>query len=215
MIRRLEQEGYGKYCQMKEWSRGIDLKLFSPQRRSEHFRASKGFTDDDVVLLWVGRLVPEKRVDIWMNVIKKLQQEGHSVQAMVVGSGTYEKALAQIHRVQCCGWLSGVALAEAYASSDVFLFPSDVETFGNVTLEALASGVPCVVERKCGGHLVEHGTNGYVCTASQFEDFYQATKRLVLDAEMRKRMSAHARQSSWKYERSIILQQMADNYKAC
>jgi glycosyltransferase involved in cell wall biosynthesis len=70
--------------------------------------------------------------------------------------------------VSCCGWLSGAALGEAYASSDVLLFPSDVETFGNVTLEALASGCPCVVEEKCGGHLVTHGVNGFTCPAGTY-----------------------------------------------
>lgn len=71
--------------------------------------------------------------------------------------------------VVCCGWLSGAALGEAYASSDVLLFPSDVETFGNVTLEALASGCPCVVEEKCGGHLVTHGVNGFTCPAGIYD----------------------------------------------
>ena len=94
----------------------------------------------------MGRLVPEKRPDIWLNTVKRLQQEGLPVKAMVVGNGTYEKTLSQIKNVTCCGWLFGPALGEAYASADVLLFPSSVETFGNVTLEALASGCPCVVE---------------------------------------------------------------------
>jgi glycosyltransferase involved in cell wall biosynthesis len=142
-----------------------------------------------------------------------LQNDGLPVQALVVGNGTYEKALSLIHRVTCCGWLSGTALAEAYASADILLFPSDVETFGNVTLEALASGCSCVVEKKCGEHLVDHGSNGFTCAAGDAEDFYQATKRIVCDSEMRKRMSENARQNVWKYERNKILQQMSENYK--
>lgn len=62
---------------------------------------------------------------------------------------------------------------EAYASSDILLFPSDVETFGNVTLEALSAGCPSIVEKKCGEHLVDHGVNGLTCACGDAEGFYQ------------------------------------------
>lgn len=213
MLRKMESEGFGSCTELKEWGRGVDLKLFSPERRSVQFRASKRMEEGDVVILWVGRLVPEKRPDIWLNVVKRLQMEGVAVKALVVGHGTFEASLAQIQNVSCCGWLSGVALAEAYAAADVLLFPSDVETFGNVTLEALASGCACVVEDKCGGHLVDHGFNGYTCPAGDFEAFYQATKRIAQDTELRKQMGKNARESAWKFERTKIMQQMAENYK--
>jgi phosphatidylinositol alpha 1,6-mannosyltransferase len=106
-------------------------------------------------------------------------------------------------------------LGEAYASSDVMLFPSDVETFGNVTLESLASGCPCVVEENCGGHLVEHGVNGFTCPSGDFEAFYQATKRIVQDADLRRQMRIAAREGSKKFERHKIMQQMLENYKVC
>ena len=131
----------------------------------------------------------------------------------MVGNGTFEKYLSKLKHVSCCGWLSGNALGEAYASADILLFPSDVETFGNVTLEALSSGCPSVVERKCGEHLVEHGENGLTCEAGDFEAFYLATRRLVTDTQLRRQMSVMARKSAWKFERNIILQQMAENYK--
>jgi len=139
--------------------------------------------------------------------------EGLPVKAMVVGNGTFEKTLSQLKSVVCCGWLSGVALAEAYASSDILLFPSDVETFGNVTLEALASGCVSVVEDKCGGHLVQHGANGFTCTAGDEESYYTHTKRLVQDVVLRQQMSKMARESAWKFDRNKIMQQMTDNYR--
>lgn len=213
MLKRLEDWGYGTCAELKEWGRGIDLKLFCPERRSNSFRATKGFSPSDVVILWVGRLVPEKRPDIWINAVMRLQSEGLPVKAMVVGNGTFEKTLSQLKDVACCGWLAGVALAEAYASADILVFPSDVETFGNVTLEALACGVPCIVEDKCGGHLVKHGSNGFTCTAGDFEGFYQSTKRVVADAPLRRSMSKSAREGAWVFERSKIMQQMAENYK--
>lgn len=210
----MEQEwGYGISTELKEWGRGVDLKMFASSRRSEQFRESKGIKADEVVILWVGRLVPEKRPDIWINVVKKLQNEGLPVKGMVVGHGTFEATLSQLKNIICCGWLSGVALAEAFASADILLFPSDVETFGNVTLEALASGCSCVVEEKCGGHLVEDAKNGFTCRAGNFDDFYQATKRIVQDPAMRKQMSKNASESALKFERHKIMQQMAENYK--
>jgi len=77
MLRKMREEwGYGSATELKEWGRGVDMNMFSPERRSAQFRASKGFTDHDVVVLWVSRLVPEKRPDIWMQCVKRLQEEG-------------------------------------------------------------------------------------------------------------------------------------------
>lgn len=214
MLRKMREEwGYGAATELKEWGRGVDMNIFSPERRSQAFRSSKGISEEDIAVLWVSRIVPEKRPDIWLAVVKRLQDEGLPVKPVVVGSGTFEKYLSKLNNVTCCGWLSGASLGEVYASADVLLFPSDVETFGNVTLEALASGCPAVVEAKCGEHLVENGVNGLTCPAGDFEAFYQATRRIVVDVRLRNQMKVTAREKSWKYERNIILQQMAENYK--
>eukprot|EP00607_Mallomonas_marina_P007806 CAMPEP_0182419810 /NCGR_PEP_ID=MMETSP1167-20130531/4169_1 /TAXON_ID=2988 /ORGANISM="Mallomonas Sp, Strain CCMP3275" /LENGTH=339 /DNA_ID=CAMNT_0024594911 /DNA_START=285 /DNA_END=1301 /DNA_ORIENTATION=+ len=210
---KMTKEGFGRFAELKQWGRGCDLDLFSPERRTNEFRASRGIHQTDVVILWVGRLVPEKRPEIWINVLERLQNEGIPVKGLVVGHGTFENALQKMKNVTCCGWMSGTQLAEAYASADILLFPSEVETFGNVTLEGLASGCPCIVEDKCGGHLVDDGYNGYTCPASDGDMFYKATKRLVQDDALRKRMSNNARASAWKFERSVILQQMLEHYK--
>ncbi len=212
---KMQKEGFGICTTLKEWGRGVDLNLFSPDRRSEAFRSARGIEPHDIVILWVGRLVPEKHPDIWMSCVKRLQDEGIHVKAMIVGQGTYESELTELKDVISCGWLSGEALAEAYASADILLFPSDVETFGNVTLEALASGLCGVVEEMCSGHLVDHGYNGFTCKSGDFDGFYEATKKIVLDNALRKQMSEHARQSAWKFERAKILQMMAENYKDC
>jgi len=215
MLKKMREEwGYGMANELKEWGRGVDMQLFSPKRRSQAFRHSKGITDNHIVVLWVSRIVPEKRPDIWFNVIKRLQDEDNlPIKPLVVGVGTYERQFLSLKDVTCCQFLSGTDLAEAYASADVLLFPSDVETFGNVTLEGLSSGLPCIVERKCGDHLVEDGINGITCTAGDTEAFYQAAKKIVSDEVLRKEMSAAARKSAAKYDRNIILQQMLENYK--
>jgi hypothetical protein len=216
MLAKLDDMGFGGegVCtQYIEWGRGVDTKLFSPDRRSAEFRASRGLSAHDVLIIWVGRLVPEKRPDIWTDVVTRLNDEGIACKGVVVGHGFSQNELAKLENVHCLGWLSGVGLAEAYASADILLFPSDVETFGSVTLEALASGCVGVVERGCSGHLVENGFNGYTCTAGDGEEFYEATKALVSNHALRREMSVNARRSAWKYERNKILQQMAENYK--
>jgi len=216
MLKKLEDMGFGGQGSVTnyiEWGRGVDTKLFSPDRRSSEFRTSRGLSDDDVLIIWVGRLVPEKRPDIWTDVVMRLNEEGIPCKGIVVGHGFSQNELAKLENVHCLGWLSGVGLAEAYASADILLFPSDVETFGSVTLEALASGCVGVVERGCSGHLVENGYNGYTCMAGDGEEFYEATKKLVSDHASRRQMSINARRSAWKYERNKILQQMAENYK--
>ena len=211
--KKMESEGFGRFTQLKRWGRGCDLKIFRPDRRSNVFRAAKGIQEEDVVILWVGRLVPEKRPDIWLYVVERLQKEGIPVKAMVVGHGSLESSLRGIKDLACCGWMSGLALAEAYASCDVLLFPSGVETFGNVTLEALASGCIAIVEEKCSGHLVQNGKNGYTCPDGDFEAYYQATKTAVTQHVKRREMSLFARESAWAFERSKIMQQMMENYK--
>ena len=108
-------------------------------------RYSRFVKEDELLIIWVGRLVPEKRPDVWRDVVKRLHEEGRPVKGMVVGVGPCQNMFEGMSYVTVKGWLSGMALAEAYASSDILLFPSDVETFGNVTLEALACGVPSVV----------------------------------------------------------------------
>lgn len=213
MISKMESMDFGIHTKLIEWGRGVDMDLFNPECRSNIFRQSKGIQENDVVILWVGRLVPEKQPDIWFEVLERLANEGYPVKGLVVGNGDYALRLAELPHVKCCGWLSGSALAEAYASSDILLFPSAVETFGNVTLEALASGCVCIVETLCGKHLVEHRSNGFTCTAGDNEAFYLATKNLVEDTTLRKQMSIKARESARKFDRNVVLQQMAEHYK--
>jgi hypothetical protein len=210
---KLEREGFAKHTSLKIWGRGVDMELFNPGRRSSEFRRARGIADDDVVILWVGRLVPEKRPEIWMSVLHRLQEEGVSYKGLVVGHGAYESLMASMPNVLCTGWLSGVDLAEAYASADILLFPSAVETFGNVTLEALSSGVVCIVEENCSGHLVTNGYNGFCVPDGDTQKFYEATLSVVKDRQLRQHMTTAARESAHRYERNVILQQMLENYK--
>ena len=96
------------------------------------------------------------------------------------------------------GWLQPRELAEAYATSDLLLFPSEVETFGNVTLEAMASGLPCIVDERCGAHLVQDDINGYTVRGGDVDLYYQLAWRLcdgVKGAALRKRLGGEARRA--------------------
>jgi glycosyltransferase involved in cell wall biosynthesis len=114
-----------------------------------------------------------------------------------VGDGPYLKELRQLlPGAAFTGYLAGLELARAFASSDVFLFPSTTDTFGNVILEALASGVPCVVSDEGGPKdLIEHGATGYVTRSRNVEDFATHVRQLASDPVLRENMSHAARET--------------------
>jgi phosphatidylinositol alpha 1,6-mannosyltransferase len=197
---------------LQVWGRGIDLQRFSPKHRSQAFRQRYGFSEQDVVLTWVGRLVPEKRPDIFAYVVRRLAQEGIPFRALVVGAGPCEEDAKALPNTTFAGWMSGDDLATAYASSDLFLFPSAVETFGNVTLEAAASGLPLIVEAGCSGHLVNHGVNGFSCHDGDLEAYYSSTLCLLLDDMRRKSMSEEGRKFAMQFEKRVVCQRMIENY---
>jgi phosphatidylinositol alpha 1,6-mannosyltransferase len=194
------------------WGRGIDLERFSPSHRSLKFRRSLGIDDHEVVICWVGRLVPEKRPDIFAHVVRRLHENNVPFRALVIGAGINEDEIKALPNTTFAGWMDGDDLAIAYASSDVFLFPSAVETFGNVTLEAAASGLPLVVEQGCSGHLVQHGINGFACHEDDLEAWYDSTLCLVLDDARRKSMSEAGRAFSMNFEKGVVCRKMLDNY---
>jgi len=103
-------------------------------------------------------------------------------------------------------------LKVAYASSDIFLFPSAVETFGNVTLEAAGSGLPLIAEGGCSGHLVKSGVNGYACTAGDEDAFYEATLDLILNPKKRKRFAERSREHSLLFEQHAVMREMVEIY---
>ncbi|MCU0636165.1 MAG: glycosyltransferase family 1 protein [Gemmatimonadaceae bacterium] len=128
------------------WSRGVDVQRFSPRHRDEAWRASIGVASSDRLALYVGRLAAEKGLADALAAAAILADRRAPVRFGFVGDGPYEADVAR--RAPPGTWLPGVlngdALARAYASADCFIFPSTTDTFGNVLLEAAASGVPIV-----------------------------------------------------------------------
>ena len=146
-------------------------------------------------LLYVGRVSKEKDLDVLVQAFRTLRQEALPVQLSIVGQGPYFDSLSEQLPEACfTGYLTGKELARAYASADIFVFPSTTDTFGNVILEAQAAGLPVIVSDEGGpAELVTDGVNGLITKARDAEDFAQAVRQLVQDAELRTRMSAAAR----------------------
>ncbi len=127
------------------WSRGVDMSRFSPSRRTADMRSRFGAGPDTVVVAYVGRIAAEKGLAVAAAAMRRLEGE-KSIRFVVVGEGPYESRLRSLSPRDAVftGRLSGDALSEAYASADLFVFPSTTDTFGQVLLEAMASGLPII-----------------------------------------------------------------------
>ncbi|HEY4281556.1 MAG TPA: glycosyltransferase [Chthoniobacterales bacterium] len=184
-------------AKLKLLPRGLDLELFHPTRRDPGFWQKFGSTNGKVRLLYVGRISKEKDLDVLANAYRRLRNEGLPIELLLVGHGPYSEALAEnLPDAIFTGYLRGRELAAAYASSDVFAFPSTTDTFGNVIIEAQASGVPVVVSDAGGPkELVTNEQNGIVTKSHDVDDFARAIRELVVNPELRRKMGSLARES--------------------
>lgn len=198
------------------WPRGVDTDLFTPACRSEAWRAEQGAAPDDVLVTYVGRLVAEKGLTVFAEVVERLTALGVPHRSLVVGEGPLRADLeARLPQTRFLGHLEREALATAYASSDVFVFPSETETFGNVTLEAMASGVAAVCADAPGSRsLVVPEETGLLCPPRDADAFLAAVQRLIEDAPRRRAMgtAAHGRAQDYSWPR--VLRRMLDEYRA-
>jgi glycosyltransferase involved in cell wall biosynthesis len=199
---------------LRLWERGVDTDRFTPERRSRSWRRSHGIDEDEVVVTFVSRLVWEKGLDVYADVIERLERQNIPHRSMVVGDGPAREELEdRLPNTTFTGFLEGEDLARAYASSDVFLFPSDTETFGNVTLEAMASGLPTVCARAVGSRdLVNDGVTGRLCPPGDVSAFTEATRQLVENASRRNRMSTAAFERAQGFRWETILEKMNGCY---
>ena len=177
--------------------RGLDTALFHPSRRERDFWVKRGAPTGATVLLYVGRVSKEKDLDVIVSAWRKIQNPKFKIQnstLAIVGDGPYLKELRQLlPDAIFTGYLAGLELAKAFASADVFLFPSTTDTFGNVIIEALASGLPCVVSDQGGPKdLIAHATTGYITRALDAEDFTAHVAKLAQDPALRQAMAVEA-----------------------
>jgi glycosyltransferase involved in cell wall biosynthesis len=170
LMRTLSQNGFAN---LKVVSRGVDTKLFNISKRDTSLRSSWGATDDTKVLISVGRMAPEKNLDQVLKTYEALKVTGLAFKLVMVGDGPLKEQFQKRYpEIIFPGMLSQSNLAVYYASSDLFIFPSQTETFGNVTLEALASGIP-VLAFDCAAarDWVQTGVNGWLVAENNPEGF--------------------------------------------
>jgi len=208
-----ELKRYG-FKRIELWERGVDLNFFSPSFRSEELRKSLGAADKPL-LLFVGRLVKEKDLDDLVSVDRILKRRGHDFKLAVVGDGPMKEDLEeQIPDAIFSGFLKGNDLSKWYASADLFVFPSTTETFGNVILEAFASGLPAIVANKGGVvDLVTSGQDGYVAKANSPRDFAAKIGRLLKNREKMEQMARGAREKALDYGWDVINMRLLQSYK--
>src|SRR5437763_3264290 len=177
--------------------RGLDNELFHPARRDCAFFEKFGASNGEVRLLYVGRISREKDLDLLADGYRRLRKEALPVQLFVVGHGPYSEALAKsLPEAFFPGYRRGKELATAYASADVFVFPSTTDTFGNVIIEAQASGLPVIVSDAGGPkELVTENENGLITKSHDAEDLARAIRQLVVDPASRQAMGCRARES--------------------
>ena len=198
---------------LKVWTRGVGTERFSPAWRCAEMRDHlSGGETRKPVLLYVGRLAAEKRVDWLADLVHAVP----GARLAIVGGGPAEDALrARLRGAPAvfAGFLRGEELSKAYASSDLFVFPSANETFGNVVLEACASGLPTVAA-DAGGvvDIVRHEDNGLLFPPEERAAFANAVQRLVEDRELAATCARRARAFALSRSWTAVLGGLLDDY---
>lgn len=186
------------YRNLEVVARGVDTSLFSPCRRSASLRAAWGVSSDGLVVMHVGRLAPEKNLQLVVRAFRALRRAVPDACLVFVGDGPMRESLAgEVPEAVFAGVRTGEDLAAHYASGDVFLFPSLTETFGNVTLEAMASGLCAVCYRyAAAAEVIEQGRNGLVVPRDDEAAFVEAACRAARDASLRAGLAYEARETA-------------------
>ena len=210
-----ELKKIGVKTEMKLWTRGVDTSLFHPGNRSEEWREKTGFRDDHIVVTFVSRLVWEKNLDVVASVFNRIMKGNKSIRTLVVGDGPAREEMSRMTPdTVFAGYLGGMDLAMAYASSDIFFFPSDTESFGNVTLEAMSSGLPAVVAEAVGSRsLVKNHINGFRTAPDNETGFAEFLLEISINQSLRNEMAEASRQQAELYDWNRILDQLLLYYE--
>ena len=208
-------EGEGLEGRMRLWARGVDGQLFNPLRRDPAWRRAQGIADDEVVIAFFGRLVMEKGLGVFADAVDMIEGSREKVRVLVLGDGPARGWLEErLPQAIFTGFLTGADLARALASADIMLNPSKTETFGNVTLEAMAAGL-AVVGADAPYHqaLLREGVTGLLAPATDVEAYATAVLQLVDNGDRRRAMGQAAREASGAYQWSQVLAGVVDVYR--
>jgi len=196
------------------WSRGVDRTIFDPGRRDLASRRALGIGDEEAAVGFLGRLVMEKGLDVFSDTVAALRARGVPHKVLVVGEGPAHSWFAERVPDACfTGILTGPELGRAVANMDMLLNPSVTETFGNVTLEAMASGVPVIAARATGStSLVADGATGRLVEPGDVAGFADAIAAYVADPALRRAHGAAGEMRSGAYSWDAINRAVADTY---
>lgn len=207
---------WGVTTPVTRWSRGVDHDRFNPARRDLEWRRSLGIGDDEIAIGFLGRLVKEKGLDVFAAAMHALDARGVPHKTLVVGEGPARDWFArEIPDAVFAGFVTGDDLGRAVASMDVFFNPSITETFGNVTLEAMAAGVPVVAARASGAvGLIDDGVTGLIVPPTDIEGYADALQLLCQDGGLRAAAgrAGHAKADGYRWD--AINQGVLDAYLA-
>ena len=195
MLEDLERHGY---LNLRVVARGVDTRLFNPAKRSAELRSQWGAKSDLPVALYVGRLAPEKNLSLVMRAYAAMKAAQPDLRLVLVGDGP-ERAALQAAHPECifAGMQKGEELATYYASGDVFLFASITETFGNVTIEAMASGLAVVAyDYAAANEHIRNGQNGLVAEYDNAEEFVARAASLAAKPARMTSLRTRARETA-------------------
>jgi glycosyltransferase involved in cell wall biosynthesis len=180
------------------WSRGVDADRFHPMHRREEYRHQLGVGPGDTLVTYVGRIAREKDLDLLVQAWRQLRP-GRNAKLVLVGRGPLENELRRmnVRGILLTGIKHGRDLSAAYASADLFVFPSTTETFGNVLLEGLASGLPCVAA-SAGGVLefARHESNAWLVEPHDAPAIASGLDLLLTSHELRRHLAGGARRTA-------------------
>lgn len=197
------------------WSRGVDPELFTPERRDLDWRRTFGWADYDLVILFFGRLVLEKGVRDFVETVHGLRAKGIGAKPLVVGAGPACAVFDELGDAVLTGHLDGLELARAVASADILIHPSRTEAFGNVVLEAMASGLAVVsADTDSSRQLIEPGRNGVLVVSKDTEAFAGEVALLAADAARRLALGREARAASTRFSWDAASDSVLDAYQS-
>jgi glycosyltransferase involved in cell wall biosynthesis len=199
--RELEARGF---CNVAVWSRGVDSERFHPGKRDPALRTALGIAPDDIVLAYAGRLAAEKNLAMLAEAWRTFPERGRC-RLLFIGDGPLRRRLEEQAGDRCifAGYRHGEELARMYASADLFVFPSVTETFGNVVLEAMASGLPAIGFAVQGpGDIITDGQTGRLVGTVAADALRQVMSEVVREEDRRRTMGVlarrHAEGQSWE-----------------
>jgi glycosyltransferase involved in cell wall biosynthesis len=200
---------------LKVLARGVDTELFNPSKRCQDLRSHWGVKDHEKVVLCVGRLASEKNLQVTVETFKAMLQVNPNLKMVWVGDGPEKGSL----KLSCpnsifAGVQRGEALASHYASGDIFLFSSLSETFGNVTIEAMASGLAVLAyDYAAARQFIDHGANGFLASLNEANSFVSAGLELIKDDVDLENLRANARQTTLEISWDQVTKKLEDNYR--